>query len=65
MYTIRYKTKQGGSGMTNTATNQDAKDRLLKLFKNKLPGRVEKNNIIIGEVYKIDGRWNWYLDTEA
>jgi hypothetical protein len=36
-----------------------------RLFKNRLSARVEKDNIVIGEVYKSDSNWNWYLDTEA
>lgn len=51
--------------MANVDTNDKAKDQLLKLFKQRQKARVEKNGIIIGECYKTEGRWNWYIDSEA
>ena len=65
MYYIRYKTKRGGSGLSVITTQTTLQNEVLKLFKNKQQARIEKDNIIIGEVYKQDGRWQWYLDIEA
>lgn len=65
MYVIRYTTKEGGSGMTNAATNTEAMEKLINLFNKKQTARVEKAGIKIGEVYKSNGKWNWYIDTEA
>ena len=65
MYKIRHSNKRGGSGIITVPTNERAKTELLKLFKQRLTARIEKNGIVIGEVYKIDARWNWYLDTDA
>lgn len=64
-YEVRYATKRGGSGMTIVSTNEAAKEILLKLFKQRLKARVEKNKIIVGEVCKIDTRWTWYIDIQA
>ena len=65
-YTIRYETKRGGSGMNTVPTNEDAKRELLKLHKQRLTARVETDaKEVIGESYKSEGKWVWYIDTEA
>ena len=64
-YEVRYATKRGGSGMTIVSTNEAAKEIILKLFKQRLKARVEKNKIIVGEVCKTDTGWTWYIDIQA
>jgi hypothetical protein len=64
-YEIRYETKSGGSGLQKVQTNEAAKLALIKKHKERLTARVEINGITIGEVYKSNGHWNWYIDSEA
>jgi len=65
MYQIKHKTKRGGGCVHTLPTNNAVMEQIIKLFKQRLDARAEKDGIVIGEVYKINGKWNWYLDTQA
>lgn len=69
LYTIRYSTRKGGSGMTTVSTIQEVRSLIMKNYYRRTEARAEVNkdgeNITIGEAYKKDGNWQWYVDMEA
>lgn len=68
-YTVRYSTKNGGSGMATVSTIQQVRSLIMKNYWRRTEARAEVNkdgdSITIGETYKKDGVWQWYIDMEA
>lgn len=64
-YKIKYMTKRGGGMVVILPSIEMVKDKLMRLFKSRTAAKAEKDNTTIGECYKSDDRWNWYIDMDA
>ena len=64
MYTIRYKTKKGGSGMMTTDNLESLENRAKQLCGQKLEAIIYKDNITIGQVWRMESKWNYSIETE-
>ena len=64
LYTIRYKTKKGGSGIMTTNNFESLEKRAKQLCKQKLEATIYKDNNAIGQVWKMESKWNYSIETE-
>ena len=43
----------------------DAQIQLAKFYNRRIEARIVRDDgIVVGRVYKMDGRWNYYLDQD-
>lgn len=70
MYTIRHKTKKGGSGLMATPNFDDLELKVKRLFWKKLEATVYAGDTLIGRVWKDKSNrgtkyfWNYSIEKQ-
>ena len=68
IYTLRYQTKKGGSGIMGTTDFLEVEKKVSSLFKQRLLATVYKDGVEIGKVWKEDKsqvkRWNYIIERD-
>ncbi len=68
MYSVRYKTKNGGSGVMTTSSYDIAFNKLYSSFKNRLPATIFENGLEIGRVWRDESQrigWNYFVEKQS
>ena len=67
MYSVRYQTKRGGSGVMTTTNFLEIENKVKKLFKQKLLATISKDGVEIGQVWKDNTQincWNYVIERD-
>ena len=65
MFTVRHKTRRGGSAIHKLRTGADVMEVIERCHRNRLECTAENSlGYPIGWVWKNEGRWTWSVDRE-